>query len=410
MEYFRELGKRVERRWRAAAFDDGALADIAADELTKAPAHRHVSNDDILEWCNQPGFDLPSQPDLDARFGDPPVTVFRSRGFHIDVNFWMNSTTAIHGHSFDGAFQVLSGSSVHTTYDFEEQTRLNAYVSSGRLTAREPRVLQVGDTSPIVAGPAFIHALFHLEAPSSTVVVRSAANPSVGLQQRYLPPGLALACEHVEPTAKRNEQVAGLLIASSNPRLEAWLTRYFEAAGPFEAYGMLLSIRSAWQARRDLSRERVDQLVEHYLGIVRRHVTFGELLAEVVRHEASEHVLTRARGSVTSPEQRFLLALLLTVPRATDIFRLVQGRFPERDPVDTVFELLEPLCGDGAEALGLQLNRATMQVARRLVEGRPIDAIASELSSRSKTTQLLDKIRQVEAELRASCLAPLLTP
>jgi hypothetical protein len=45
--------------------------------------------------------------------------VYAGRRFYVEVVFWAEGTTAIHQHSFSGAFQVLVGSSIHTLYGFE---------------------------------------------------------------------------------------------------------------------------------------------------------------------------------------------------------------------------------------------------------------------------------------------------
>ena len=53
--------------------------------------------------------------------------------------------------------------------------------------------------------------------------------------------------------------------------------------------------------------------------------------------------LVHRRGQITSPEHRFFLALLLNVPERKRMLAMVEQRFPERDPVDTVVEWVEEL-------------------------------------------------------------------
>ena len=45
---------------------------------------------------------LPEQMDVEAAFGNPPVTLFAGLRFHIDVYFWLDGTTEIHQHAFAG--------------------------------------------------------------------------------------------------------------------------------------------------------------------------------------------------------------------------------------------------------------------------------------------------------------------
>jgi len=76
---------------------------------------------------------LPRQRDLRASFADPPLTVFSGLRFHIDVYLWFEATTAIHQHGFCGAFQVLSGSSIHSWYTFESEKKINIFAETGHL-------------------------------------------------------------------------------------------------------------------------------------------------------------------------------------------------------------------------------------------------------------------------------------
>ncbi|MGI8469286.1 MAG: hypothetical protein ACR2N3_12620 [Pyrinomonadaceae bacterium] len=83
---------------------------------------------------------LPEQRDLAGRFDDPPITLYNSPRFHIDIYFWLDGTTSIHQHGFCGAFQVLLGSSLHSSYDFEPQEILNTFTEIGALAETLPRI------------------------------------------------------------------------------------------------------------------------------------------------------------------------------------------------------------------------------------------------------------------------------
>jgi hypothetical protein len=406
MRYFADLGGRVESRWRKAGFDDRAFADIAGEELSRTPAHSAVGDDDILEWCNRPGFDLPAQSDIAAEFGNPPVTVYRGHAMYIDVNFWLDGTTSIHEHTFDGAFQVLGGSSVHTEYDFVEQGRHNAQAYVGQLTARGTEVLGIGETRCIAAGAGFIHALFHLEAPSSTVVVRTQNNRLAGVQRDFFMPGLAFDGFNVDPTAQRCCQVATLMCATENPRLDAWLERYFEFAGPRESYDMLLAVHDAFKGRRGMTAARHEELLAPLVARVERSSTWGPMLVQAFRIHRRTRSIIGARASVSDSDQRFFLALLANVQTAAALYRLVGERFPKDDPVAKVFGWVELLCGKGSP-LGLVVNSSMLLVARGLAEGRPLAEIAAALNGTRERPATLADLRQAEAALRDSILAVL---
>jgi hypothetical protein len=407
MEYFEELGRRVEERWRAAGFDDRVFAALAAEELERSPAHRVTTTDDIIDWCNRPGVDLPLQHDLEARFGDPPLTVYRGHEMFIVVNFWTTSTPTGHEHAFDGAFQVLSGSSLHTQLHFTERERYNAHASAGELHADPPERLLPGATRAIVAGPAFIHSLSHLEHPSSTVVVRTAGNRQMGLQRNFYWPGLALDPLHQDPTAKRMSQVAGLMCATARPGLDAWLRRALASLGPREAFEMLLAVTHAWAARPEVDHEALEALAAPYVELVERSSRWGALAADAFRHHRRIATLTRARSRVTATHHRLLLALLMHARTSSDVYRLVSESFPYDDPIAKVFGWVAELCGP-ASPIGVVLDSSIYPVARLLAEGKPLDAIAAELNESGRTARSVGDVASARLALQRSLFGKLL--
>ena len=98
-------------------FDDRAFPEIACEALHSWSLHGRITYDDVIDWVAQATV-LPTQTDLEAAFGEPPVVVSSDSRFHIGVLFWATGTTALHQHSFSGAFTVLSGSSVQSQYRF----------------------------------------------------------------------------------------------------------------------------------------------------------------------------------------------------------------------------------------------------------------------------------------------------
>ena len=118
MELFTKLGAEVEILWRDKNYDEEVFPEIAANALKAANLPAKISAWEVIEWT-MGETNLPTQQDLSGKFGDPPITIYNGPRFHIDVYFWLEGTTAIHQHSFCGAFQVLHGSSIHSWYDFE---------------------------------------------------------------------------------------------------------------------------------------------------------------------------------------------------------------------------------------------------------------------------------------------------
>src|SRR5580698_1434849 len=117
LDFFRDIGLTILDRWRRADFDARAFPDVASGALHDRPPSAHVDAMDVVRWVHDAPLLVP-QTDIAATFGQPPVNVFHCERFYIQVLFWLDGTTAIHQHAFSGAFHVMQGSSLESTYSF----------------------------------------------------------------------------------------------------------------------------------------------------------------------------------------------------------------------------------------------------------------------------------------------------
>jgi predicted metal-dependent enzyme (double-stranded beta helix superfamily) len=172
MDVFRRLGELLEARWRQHDYDERVFPDLAAALLEEADELEKIGALDILRWIgSQPA--LPAQQDAPSRFGDLAITFYDTPRFFVSALFWLDGTTAIHQHSFCGAFRVLAGGSLHTRYRFRVERAVNSRFRLGELDRGQVELLVPGSVRPIASGDRFIHSLFHLERPSVTVVIRT---------------------------------------------------------------------------------------------------------------------------------------------------------------------------------------------------------------------------------------------
>ncbi len=144
MELFDELGANIETFWRDKNYTEKIFPALTAHALKEANLPEKMNAWEVIEWTLGETV-LPEQRDLRGSFGDPPITVFNSPRFHIDIYFWLQGTTAIHQHAFCGAFQVLHGSSIHSWYDFERREAVNEYPEIGDMKLKVCELLEVGD-------------------------------------------------------------------------------------------------------------------------------------------------------------------------------------------------------------------------------------------------------------------------
>src|SRR5438132_973004 len=117
MQEISELGEDIEHAWRGAQYRAEEFAQIACDALKERDLPARVSTERIFRWFALSP-QIAHQPPHFS-FGEPSIQLYCGRRFYIEALFWTEGTTSIHQHSFSGAFQVLLGGSIHTTYSFE---------------------------------------------------------------------------------------------------------------------------------------------------------------------------------------------------------------------------------------------------------------------------------------------------
>lgn len=341
MELFNTLGAEIEVRWRDANYDEALFPDIAAEALKKANLPAQISAWEVIEWTMQQTY-LPDQRDLNGNFGDPPITLYNSPRFHIDVYFWLEGTTAIHQHAFCGAFQVLMGSSIHSWYEFERSEAVNTFTEIGNINLKLCELLSEGDVQPIQAGKQYIHGLFHLEQPSATIVVRTHKSPMFLPQFSYYKPYLAIDPFFEEANTTKKMQCVTALIRAKHPRTDEFITDWLRTADFQTSFQILSTLRTY------LRSNQVDQLFnlsapqnrfDTMLEVVReRHGERANIFPKVFEHTDKLDEILRQRNFVTEPEHRFFLALLLNVEGREMIFSLIKERFPDSEPLDKVLD------------------------------------------------------------------------
>lgn len=219
-----QLGAELERRWAARGYRAQIFPALAAEALHAAAYHCQFAEDEVIAWVHA-ARSLPTQLDPRSRFGQPPLTVWYSDRFVLDLYFWVDTETSIHDHSFAGAFTNLSGHSLNCAYRFEQPTEVGKGLLTGSLQLAEAVYLQPGDVCPIVAGPRFIHRVWHLDCPTVTLVARTIQRPRPRRQYSYFPAGIAIEYRQRPPIEfQRRRELLNYLFRRRHPH------RYARAA------------------------------------------------------------------------------------------------------------------------------------------------------------------------------------
>jgi hypothetical protein len=400
METIKQLGEEVERRWKAENYNEEKLPDIAADALRNARAHENISAWEIAEWSLRQT-ELPVQRDLPGRFGDPPITLYSAPRFHIDIYFWFEGTTAIHQHSFCGAFQVLLGSSIHSWYEFEADRHVNVFYETGEMKLKVCQLLELGDVQEIWPGRQYIHSLFHLDQPSATLIIRTDRSPLEQPQYSYHKPGLAIDPFFEQPTTVKQAQVLAAFIRAGREDADTLIREYLAGADLQTTFNLLVHLRGFL---------RTDQIGSYFLpqeksarfnamldAVEERHGEDAAMIRRVFAHyDVIDEILIR-RGYVTRSELRFFLALLMNLDGRESVFSLIRQRFPDTDPIEKVLDWTFDLSQtrifgvEGANAVGIaDFGDREIAVLEDMLRGRPDGEIIAENAENSAA---VEKIR-----------------
>lgn len=329
--FFVDLGRRVREQWQAVDFSLATFPDIARAALEVNPPATRVDLTALIRSFLRDD----EQPYQTASgFGQPELVVFDDPRFYIQILFWLDGTTQIHQHEFSGAFHVLEGSSLHAEFAFANVRPVTAHFRLGDLQLTGIELLETGRTVPITSGGASIHSLFHLETPSVTVVVRTHSDPGTGPQFTYLPPHVAVDPFFSDALTTRRLQLLDVLDRTGAEDyaevVRAMVVSLDYERGFFTLQNCLAALqeRGEWEETWDV--------------FAKKHGPLAAYAAPTLEEIVWRDRLVNLRGSIEDAGHRFFLALLLNVPRASDILPLVAARYAG-DPVTTVLAWAEEL-------------------------------------------------------------------
>jgi hypothetical protein len=368
MDVFEELGRTVHAKWRRADFDNRAFPEIACDTLHSLGLPGRITGDEVVDWVAEATV-LPMQTDLEAAFGEPPVVVYWDSRFRIEVLFWTTGTTAIHQHSFSGAFTVLAGSSIQSQYQFIAGERVNEHMLFGDLRLQRCGFLAEGAIEPIHPGDGLIHSVFHLEMPSISVVVRTHRDPETSVQHKYFRPHLAVDPFFTNAETMRRLQVLDLLGRLNSPRYEKVACGMLERADCLETFELLNKCRSRF--------EQTPAVFERLVDAARaRHGIRIDMILPVFDEMDREAVLVTRREQILDRDHRFLLALLINLPSREAILSMVGERYAG-DPEQLVMKWVSEL--SGKDVLGIELDPLNTSILRCLIAGLAFEAMCDRL-------------------------------
>jgi hypothetical protein len=346
MQFFQELGALIEKRWRDENYQEKLFPAIAAQALAEIDPEQYISPWEIIREVFK-ATEIPHQQDIPGNFGNPPITLYKGPRFHIDVYYWLDGTTSVHQHAFCGAFQVLSGSSIHSQYGFECTQTINEHFLVGEMFLERVELLEQGMIKQILPGKEYIHSLFHLDRPSVTLCVRTYHTSSGSPQYNYVKPYFAIDPFYTEQLTVKQAQSATLLLKMQHPEALEMIDDLLSRAD-FQTTFTILDLAHSHLSNKPLENafgltKGEEQFQRLFETARRRHREVVDLIPPVFEEVKRQNNLIHRRSQITSNEHRFFLALLLNVPNRDKMLEIVKHRYPDADPVEIVMNWMEEL-------------------------------------------------------------------
>jgi hypothetical protein len=402
MEVFQEIGAFVSQRWKASNYNERTFPAIASEALELWPPHRSATVWDVVKWAGVADV-LPRQDDLEAKFGNPPLTIYYGRGFSIQVLFWLHGVPSVHQHGFSGAFHVMLGSSIHSKWAFEATETIETRLVLGDVTFRDAEILRAGDSRPILAGAQMYHATFHLERPSVSVVVRTTREEDKEPQYRLLPPSVAWADQSTIPTVTRQLQVLEMLLNCG--RRADFIELCLHILATKDAYTMFRILHSTLHRVED-EQEQHDLIS----AARRRHPRIIDPILRAIELEVVGRRIIALNKAIENEELKFFLALLRNIPTSIAIRQLTAERYPSHDVIAKIIGWIRELSNTGA--LGFRIQETWLIAIELLLRGTAEPEVRARLARHCETHGMhgndADIKRLIKALKESWLFAPLL--
>jgi len=396
LKMFEAVGEQIANDWQEAGGQIETFAPCALARLQAARLHDSFSTEAFLSAIAATS-ELPRQYALHTSFGHPPVTVFRTPRFMIDVYFWLSPQTTIHSHSFSGAFCVLHGTSLHVTYRFDGDLPGTEAPSLGRMSCEQSELLRVGEVREIGQSTRLIHQVWHLSRPSISLVARTLSDGPAARILNYEPPGLCVIDSRnaLSEAGTRKLQLIRSLAMLAHPQLTQFICDAVSLDNDMHAYWYL---RTAFVQTRDCD------LLRRILDSTRlAGVAWAETLVDSL---ASAAWAQADPPRVEDQDGRFMLALLLSVEDREQIRQLIQSYDASRSVGDSVVAWLTSLID--LKAINLELNETAQVVLASNLDQLDVPATAGRLARLYEIDDTAMLERDVTACLTSMAAHPLL--
>lgn len=209
----------------AQSVSELARLHLSGERVSEAAGHilagcPDLSCEDFFVLLEKLSADLPDNLWIPhPRFGNLSLAVASSDKYLFELLFWDSQVTAVHQHSFHGAFLCMKGRRLHCNWHFAPEVRnaADSDITYGELRCKLVELLKDGDIRTIEPGAASIHSLWSIDRPVLTALLRE---KSSGSGVSYLWPGISFNERLAEQHYLRRKPLLDILRVHDSRRYE----------------------------------------------------------------------------------------------------------------------------------------------------------------------------------------------
>jgi hypothetical protein len=372
------LGQLIQQRAKPTDYIDDAFSRIASEALADARLEGDLDLAEITAHALEvPPTRLHSIPSADLE-----LPLYVSAHFVIELHVWRDGNALVREPDWRGAYALLFGSGIGTSYQFEETRRINANLRTGSLVARSCELLTAGHVRRVNAGSGMaVDSFFPLESPTGALVVRTLELPECPSRLTHFRPSLALSeagavDDRLVKDALKATEVAARL--GDEELLMRVMHASLRALDRFRGSYVALFTPLPGSEWRNRYLDEVPPLLEDLEEDLRRALEWCWSIDD-----------TRgAREHVDDPELRFAITAHCGAPDAHALRALIHERYPGVDPFELVVGRVSALIDDGQLSVAWDPETREDALLRAFLRGETVeDAMRSrvrEQGSRDK--------------------------
>jgi hypothetical protein len=315
----------------------------------------------------------------------------------VDVYCWIDPETALHDHSFAGAFTNLSGESLHCVYDLNSAEEPAPGVILSDLDLRTVERLDAGSIRTILDGRRFVHRVWHLSRPTVTLCVRTSGQRSKLGQYTYFYPRLGVEerrqQEKQDELLQKRLQFLSFLASTGDPGLERYVESLIGQADARQAIKFVLALHDNAEGGVLEHLSLLDRTLD--LLEARYGAWIGEFAASLEYRMRQNRVKWH---DVRDVDQRFLAAVLLTFSKRDDIVEAIREHRGANQPIEWIVDRLKGMID--SNGLAVIVNDFQLSVLGDLILGRSEAEVVETALAHEGNGQTADDLRRLCAALK----------